>query len=431
MPQRTPSCQLHDSTTPETRHISAHTGDTQCPTPNQNPHTPTHQTEHPCDYSADRTALVRGAAQEVAHTASRRSGPRRWLRAVRWLIAAGLHPRANATTQLIADDLAARMDYDLGHVRYCMLDIADRLGVDKATVKRHISYLRELGALAWVQHGTLTNIRRALGLGGYAATATVYAAVIPAVYDHAMGHTIVGTGYQARIVIDQRGQAPAPVDNEESAPVENPGPGRCAPPSRTGFSKAGEVQMGGGFNYTSQARQPKPRIPHQRSDMNGQRRTAADVRKAGRTTRLVRALVPWVQSVSLRKLEFELRPFTDQGLDAYQIAADLNGMCPGMRWRPKSPVAFLRAQLAADAARRQEIRDQEAAAARYEQENPAEGPFTGSVAARLDFWTAHQQGLTRYQRNARTSGHQDLSTEAGAAWNAEADILAFLNGSPA
>lgn len=298
---------------------------------------------------------MRGVCQEVAHTKSRQTGPRRWLRAAQWLIAAGLHGRANATTLKVAEDLAARMDYTTGHVRYCMLDIADRLGIDKATVKRHIKVLRELGALAWVQHGTLANVRRTLGLKGYAATATVYAAVIPPAYDHAMGHTIVGSGYRARIVIDQRGQAQETVDNPESAPVENPGPGRCAPPSRTGVKEVGQVDLVGGFNYTEQARPPKAQIPRQRSEINGRPRTAADVQKAGKTVRLVRALVNWTQAVPLRRLEYVLRPWTDRGWDALRIADELNGICSGVRWKPRRPDAFIRAHIATAAAHEEDL----------------------------------------------------------------------------
>ena len=54
-------------------------------------------------------------------------------------------------------------------------------------VTGHVKVLRELGALAWVQHGTRANIRRALGLPGYAGTATVYAARSPLVIP-ASGH---------------------------------------------------------------------------------------------------------------------------------------------------------------------------------------------------------------------------------------------------
>jgi predicted transcriptional regulator len=294
---------------------------------------------------------VRGACQEVAHTKSRRSGPRRWLRAVRWLIAAGLHPRANATTLRVAEDLADRMDYTTGHARYCMLETAARLGIDKATVKRHVKYLRELGTLAWVQHGTRTNVRPMLGLPGYAATATVYAAVIPPVYDHAMGHRIIGSGYTARIIVDLRGQE-KPVDNP---PVDNSTSGALAPPSLTVVKEESQVDLVGGFNYTSQARPPKTRTPHQTSLIGGRRRTAADVQKASNTTRLVRALVNWTQPVPLRQLEFVLRPWTDRGWDALRIADELNGMCAGVRWKPKNPVAFIRARIAADTRQQQEL----------------------------------------------------------------------------
>jgi hypothetical protein len=410
MQHRTPSCQLDAS---DSRHSAGKSPSTDV------------------DVSTPST-LVHGAAQEIEYTASRWTAPRKWLKSVAWLIGSGLHSKANATTQRVADDLAARMDYTTGHARYCLLETADRLGIDKATVKRHIKYLRELGALVWVQHGTRTNVRPMRDLPGYAATATVYAAAIPASYDHAMGHTIIGSGYTARIVIDQRGQTSDPVDTRGNTPVDNSGSEGLAPPSRSWVKEEGQVQMGGGFNYTSQARPPKTRVPHQSSQIGGRRRTAADVQKASSQTRLVRAMVNWTQSVGLRELEFVLRPWTDRGQDAYQIAADLNGMCAGMRWRPKNPTAFIRARLAADKARRQEIQAAQTAADQYEVENPAPGAFQGSIGARLDFMTAHQQGLARYQKAMRARGHDDLSDSSDTStWNAEADILAFLNGSPA
>jgi hypothetical protein len=353
---------------------------------------------------------------------------------VAWLIAAGLHPRANATTQRVADDLADRMDYTTGHVRYCLDEMVARLGISRASIKRHIGYLRELGALAWVQHGTRTNIRPLMGLKGYAATATIYAAVIPASYDHAMGHTIIGSGYTARIVIDQRNQVVIPAQSRK--PVDNPPVDNSAlegrePPSLTWVKEEGKLKMVGGSNYTSQARSPKPRIPHQSSQINGRRRVATDVQKASKTIRLVRALVTWTQTVPLRRLEYVLRPWTDQDQDAYQIAADLNGMCSGMRWRPTNPVAFIQARLTADAEHQQEMQAAQEAADRWEQENPVEGAFQGSIAARLDFMTAHRQGLARYQQQMHAYGQDDLSDGASSDWDAEADILAFLNGSPA
>jgi hypothetical protein len=338
--------------------MSPRTDDTQRPQTTLDTHASTVDIEHANEYAAGQVALVRGVCQEVSHTKSRRSGPRGWLRAVRWLIAAGLHGRANATTLAVAEDLAARMDYDTGHVRYCEADMVARTGISRASIYRHVGYLRELGALAWVQHGTRANSRRQMGLTGYAATATIYAAVIPAVFDHAMGHTIVGSGYEARIVIDQRGQARIP--SQSRKPVDNPAVDNSASearetPSLTWVREESQVQVVGGSNYTSQARQAKSRIPHQSSQIDGRRRTAADVEKASKTVRLVRALVNWTQTVPLRRLEYVLRPWTDRGWDAFRIADELHGMCAGLRWKPARPDAFIRARISADTQHREEL----------------------------------------------------------------------------
>ncbi|EDY44965.2 hypothetical protein [Streptomyces sp. SPB074] len=90
----------------------------------------------------------------MTETASRHAQPRAWKRAVRWLVAAGLHPRANTTTLRVAEDLAARMDFVEGLVLYDLDGTAARLDLDRSTVKRHVAVLRQLGALAWVRHGT-------------------------------------------------------------------------------------------------------------------------------------------------------------------------------------------------------------------------------------------------------------------------------------
>jgi hypothetical protein len=356
---------------------------------------------------------------------------------VEWLIAAGLHPRASATTLRVAEDLADRMDYDTGHVRYGLDDMAARLGMSRASVKRHIGYLRELGALAWVQHGTRINVRRLMGLKGYAATATVYAAVIPPCYDHAMGHTIIGSGYQARIIIDQRGrQAPAEAVSETSEPVDNPPVDNSRsqglePPSLTWVEEEGKLKVVEGSNYTSQASRDSESPTRPSTNNSGSNRTgrhalqvAADIRIA----RQVRPLVNWTQREKLRRLAFALRPLIDHGMDAYAIAAYLHGLCSGLRWRPKAPANYIRTVLtdrSETAARR------EAAAARYELENPTVGAFQASTAARLDFMTGLRQGQARYQQAMRARGHDDLSGADTTTWNAEADILAFLNRSPA
>jgi hypothetical protein len=422
-----PSCQLAIPAQGVSRLISPRTGDTECPQTDRNTDTPTVEIEHSTDYSAGQVVLVRGPAQEVAHTQSRHSGPRAWLRAVEWLIAAGLHPRANATTAKVAEDLAARMDYSTGHVRYCLDDIVARTGISRASVKRHVSYLRELGALAWVQHGTRHNIRRALGLKGYAATATVYAAVIPPSFDHAMGHRIIGSGYGARIVIDQRG-ARKPVDNP---PVENPGSEGLEPPSLTWVKEEGKLKVVGGSNYTSQARRDHAASPTQktnnRASSSGTGRHALQVAEDIRITRLVRALVNWTQREGLRRLAFSLRPLIDRGLDAYGIAEYLHGMCSGMRWKPTSPAAYISTVLADrdDSEARQAV-----AALRYELENPPTGAFTATADQYVSVQAALAEGLKRYQQTTKARGWDDLSHGESAEWDAEADMAAFL-GSPA
>lgn len=431
MPQRTASCQLRVPAQGDSRLISPLSGDTECPQVGRPPQGPDLEFERTNDYGGGRFALVRGVCQEVSHTESRRSGPRRWRRAVEWLIAAGLHPRATATTLRVAEDLADRMDYTTGHVRYCLDEMAVRLDLSRATVKRHVGYLRELGALAWAQHGTRINIRRAMGLKGYAATATIYAAVIPPVYDEAMGHTVVGSGYSARIVIDQRGQA-KPVDNP---PVDNPVPTGLEPPSLTVEKEEGKLKVDGGEeNYTSRERASRDRasIPTQKSTNSssgqGTGRHALQVAADILIARQVRPLVTWTQREGLRRLAFAIRPLIDRGLDAYGIAGFLNGLCDGARWRPNAPANYIRTVLADRQARADR---QEAAQDRYELENPTPGAFTASVGQQLDVMAALQQGITRYQQTMRARGHDDLSGADTSTWNAEADILAFLNGSPA
>ena len=384
------------------------------------------------------STLVHGIAQEIEYTASRWSAPRKWLKTVAWLIGSGLHAKANATTQRVADDLAARMDYTTGHARYCLLETAARLGIDKATVKRHVRYLRELGALVWVQHGTRTNVRPMRDLPGYAATATVYAAAIPASYDHAMGHTIIGTGYTARIVIDQRRHTPTPVDTAGNPPVDNPGSEGLAPPSLYLVEVEGQVQMGGGFNYTSRASRNgvSPTRPSTKtSSSNGTRRHALQVARDVLIARQVRPLVNWTQRENLRRLAFALRPLIDHGMDdAYSIAAYLNDLCTGLRWRPKAPANYIRTVLTHQAQAAQQASE---AAARFELENPAEGAFRASHTQQQTLQAAIDEGLARLHRNATANGWDDLAKQAAAEMpshtdaDAAADMAAFLTGASA
>ncbi|WP_210615097.1 hypothetical protein [Streptomyces scabiei] len=143
--------------------------------------------------------------------------------------------------------------------------------------------------------------------------------------------------------------------------------------------------------------------------------------------RQVRPLVTWTQREGLRRLAFALRPLIDRGLDAYGIAGFLNGLCDSTRWRPKAPANYIRTVLADRQARADRV---EAVQAAYELQNPTPGAFTATVSQQLDVMAALKQGITRYQQTMRARGHDDLSGADTTEWDAEADILAFLNGSP-
>ncbi|MEW9521837.1 hypothetical protein [Streptomyces tubercidicus] len=283
---------------------------------------------------------VRGEDQELAATASRRTGPRRWLRSVTWLVSAALHPKANATTLRVAEDLSARMDYDLGHVLYDLDGTAARLRISRATVKRHVRYLRELGALVFVVHGTQRNSRRARGLDGYAATATTYAATIPACFDHAMGHRLIGTGYDARIVIDQRGQAP--VENRDREPL-----------SLTVDKEEGKLKVDGGLTTTGKPAANSSTPPTQkasskkRATILGAKVTAAGAQVADTLARTLRSRFPWLRSASHDQVRWICADMGEQQWteqQAVQFASDtaeIQGRGAGVIWQPAKPHALL------------------------------------------------------------------------------------------
>lgn len=330
MPQRTASCQLHHPTVGDSSRISL---------PGQRNNTPT--------TAPDATwTPVHDEHQELSTTAARHAQPRAWLRAVTWLINAGLHPKANHTTLRIAEDLAERMDYSTGHVLYGLTRMAIRLRISPATLKRHIGYLRQLAALAWVSHGTQRNSRAARGLDGYQPTATTYAATIPACFDHAMGHTVIGEGYQARIVIDQRGQAP----------VENPGTETgCEPLSLTLVKESCQVQMVGGVTTTGKpvanrsTTIPQP-ASRKRTTILGASVTAAGMQLGDKLARTLRRAFPWLHRASQDELRWVCadmgeRAWTEQ--QAINFAADAAFVTrhAGHLWQPDRPHAILAAHL--------------------------------------------------------------------------------------
>ncbi|MFF2411827.1 hypothetical protein [Streptomyces sp. NPDC058092] len=305
---------------------------------------------------------------EVNTTVSRHTGPRSWLRSVEWLIAAGLHPKANQTTLAVARDLAKRMDYSTGHVRYDLEGTADRLGIHRSNVARHVKYLRQLGSLVWAQRGTRRNVRRTQGLPGYAATATVYAAVIPAAYDHALGHRIVGDGYGARIVRDYR-QMPdtrpsatpeTPVDNAPSEPVDNSAKRSLATPSLTSATYEGQLKMVGGVTTTATRPNKTAPIPSskataqtgsnkKRATILGSAITAAGMQLGDKLARAVRRAVPWTRKATHDQLRWVCADMGEQQWtedQAIRFAVEAGHQhAAGYAWNPDRPHRLIAAAL--------------------------------------------------------------------------------------
>lgn len=350
MPHARTACQLPHARMGDSRQKSAPEQGTQCPT-------------------VAPWAPVSATAMEIDTTASRHTGPRNWLRSVEWLIAAGLHPKANQTTLLVAQDLAKRMDYSTGHVRYGLEDMAVRLDLDRSNVARHVKYLRELGSLAWAARGSRSNIKRILGRPGYAATATVYAATIPAAYDHAMGHRIIGEGYEARAIavrqetsVTEGANAPeSAVDNSSSVPVDNPAKRSLATPSLTPATYGVQVQMVGGVTTTATRQQPTSSSPSQTAKTNsGSRKratilgnpvTATGMRLGDRLARAIRRAVPWTRRATHDQLRWICADMGEQQWtedQAVRFAIETGHQhAAGFAWHPQHPHRVLAAALRA------------------------------------------------------------------------------------
>lgn len=319
---------------------------------------------------------VARAAQDVLTTASRHAQPRAWVRAVQWLVASGIHPKASTVTVAVARDLAARMDYSTGTVLYDLEGTAERVGISRASLKRHVAYLRELGALVWLVHGSKRNLR--LPGRKYTATATVYAAAIPPVYDAAMGHRVPVAGYEGRVT----GLTPVPraTPDRASCPcgygcgevcgetvLRRPPVHGLEPPSRTASIPGPTAEVERGFSNTratlarernraakaapeSPGKAPKadPKARRTKQPRRGRkagstRRSPLQVAKDIQIARQVRPRVNWTQGEGLRRLAFSLRELIDEGMDADEIIVLLHSWYLG--WRPARPAAYIAKRL--------------------------------------------------------------------------------------
>ncbi|MFJ8158374.1 hypothetical protein [Streptomyces sp. NPDC094468] len=263
-------------------------------------------------------------AETVAHTASRHTGPRLWLRALAAAARAGLIRGFTTTTQRIVDVLASRMNYDTGHARYVLTDVMNRTGLGRTAVTRHIQLLRAAGWLAWAEHGSRRNALRSRGMPGYARTATVYAATIPPRYDTHQGNTVAGTGYQARLV--------------------------RRTPSLWSVEEEGTVQVVGG-KEASTASPPggRPRRRRRRRlTATGYKITGLRIERARQIARSVRPLVNWTQRSTLDELSWVLLDLVARGWNEPRIMSWLHHLGQELgvpRWRPRAPHRVIAAAL--------------------------------------------------------------------------------------
>ncbi|WP_260695930.1 hypothetical protein [Streptomyces sp. IB201691-2A2] len=260
----------------------------------------------------------------------------------------------SATTLTVARDLADRMDYDTGEVRYCLESMVARLRLSRATVSRHVAYLREMGSLVWVEHGSRSNVRRARGLDGYAGTATLYAAVIPALYDRALGHRIVGSGYTARIVIDQRGRVPAsvrPVEAVDNSPVDNCSSGDLETPSLMALEETDLIQVVGGKGASTaktRTAQSTPRRKKRKLTILRYKITSDRIDRARKLAVSVRPLVNWIQGATHDQLSWVMLDMVAKHWSETQILLWLRDLGQELgvgRWRPSFPHRVIAAAL--------------------------------------------------------------------------------------
>jgi hypothetical protein len=348
--------------------------ETGCVAPKSTP-----KTEHTSDR---RPRWAPAPAETIACTASRRTGPRAWLRALERAVEAGLLPGFNATTLAIITVLAGRMDFDTGHCRYVLADVMERTGLSRTAVTDHVKMLRAGGWLAWVEHGSLRNVLRSLGRPGYAKTATVYAATIPPAYDVLEGNIRVGTGYDARVVLDHRD----PVDTPGKEPVENADVETSRTPSRWVAKEEGQVQVVGGEDTSTAeaAARKSPRRKKRKLTLTGYRITGERIERARQVAVSVRPLVNWIQGASHDELSWVFldlvaREWSDARIVAWlgKLGAELGVR----RWRPQFPHRVIAAAIR---------RDDQAATERAHTEGPDDEPYVRPVAPNAAFSAARE-----------------------------------------
>ncbi|MFF2332010.1 hypothetical protein ACFVVE_39440, partial [Streptomyces sp. NPDC058103] len=296
--------------------------------------------------------------------------------------------------------------YRRGIVLYRLVETASNLELDVATVKRHVAYLREMGALVWLEHGSKRNLR--LPGRKYTATATVYGAVVPPAYDTAKGHRLRGTGYEARVIGRTEAARKLAVDNSAQQPARK----RPAPPSRGGYHHGPVAEVGGKEKATRTARASKSTPP--KKTTLGHKVTAGLYQAADRLARRLRPLHNWTQRAQISELSWVLLDKLAEGATEEQVDAWLREISPsvaiGLDWRPARPHAYIASQLL-------EERDARRADAQLQQD------WAAATAPNAKFAAAAQETRLRQTSGEEVpdcGGLQDLDQETRKQMRAEA-----------
>ncbi|MFJ5680314.1 hypothetical protein, partial [Streptomyces sp. NPDC093097] len=304
-----------------------------------------HQTEQSRPTRPEFTLIHDVRDQERETTASRqlrRSDD--FLDAAHHMITSGYHPKAGPTTLRLARIFAARMRTNReGHFAFAADTTARALGVSRRTVMYAARVLRELGLIAYIEHGTKTNILRTKGTwhpgDGYRGTATLFAAVAPPAYDAAHGRRLAGHGYHARIIgVTPHGRRRAIAEARRRATAKA---ARCTP-SVVITTDHLQPQVDGRKNNTTRKHTPRktPTCPRRATPRTTPARCAHNIAVAEQIQREIW----WLHRTCSRKLAYALRPLLHANWTSHSLIAELQTWAvPG---NLRDPAAYVHHELA-------------------------------------------------------------------------------------
>ncbi|MER0443258.1 hypothetical protein ABR738_01460 [Streptomyces sp. Edi4] len=299
------------------------------------------------------TPVRQASEQEVTTTASRQLRHANDFRAAaQFMVASGHLPGAGRTTLRLAEAFASRMERSKdGHFVFNIEATCRELGLRRRAVLNHSRILRELGLTAYVEHGTRTNSQRTRhGAAwtqehGYRGTATIFAAVAPPAWDHAMGRRIDGSGYQARpIGVTEKGRARAIA--AACRKTASPAPRRTSSctPSVVVPQDHSQLKVEGGSKYTSRTRATGRNNAHRPSSPTRHRSSPADCARGIAIAEQLQLEVWWLHRGCTRRLAYVLRPLIASGWTWQALTAELRTW--GVPGYLRDPAAYVRHQLA-------------------------------------------------------------------------------------